>query len=303
MRFLTFVRASDQVHRLGLLQGGDRVLDLREASHRSGRRLPFDPGDLVSLIQTGQAGLGAVRELAGAAEGDSLPLGSLRLLAPIARPRKNIFCVGWNYLEHFEEGERIRQSGQELPSHPVFFSKTPTAVSGPHDPIPFDPAVSEKIDWEVELAVVIGAAGKNIREEQAFDHIFGYTVLNDVSARDLQRQHGGQWLKGKSLDGHCPMGPCVVTKDEVDPNNLRVLTRVNGVVKQDSNTKHLYFKIPRLLAELSLGMTLEPGDVISTGTPQGVGFARTPPEFLKPGDLLETEIEGIGTLKNRVQGP
>lgn len=301
MRFLTFTRMSDTVHRLGLLWEDDQVLDLWEVAQRSRRSLPFDAGDMLSLIQAGPAGLTAVRELAGAADGHAVPLGSVRVLAPIPRPRKNVFCIGWNYLEHFVEGERVRQTGQELPDHPVFFSKTTTAVIGPNDPIPFDPKVSEKIDWEVELALVIGAAGKNIREVEAFQHIFGYTVLNDLSARDLQRRHGGQWFKGKSLDASCPIGPWIVTADELDPNNLRVLTRVNGVTKQDSNTKYFYFKIPRILAELSLGMTLEPGDIISTGTPPGVGFARIPPEFLKPGDLLETEIEGIGTLRNRVQ--
>jgi 2-keto-4-pentenoate hydratase/2-oxohepta-3-ene-1,7-dioic acid hydratase in catechol pathway len=132
-------------------------------------------------------------------------------------------------------------------------------------------------------------------------HVFGYTVVNDVSARDLQKQHGGQWHKGKSLDGFCPMGPWIATADEVDPSDLRVTSRVNGVVKQDSSTRHLFFKIPRLIAELSLGLTLEPGDVISTGTPSGVGFGRTPPEFMKPGDVLETEIEGLGLLRNRVE--
>ena len=184
--------------------------------------------------------------------------------------------------------------------HPVFFSKAPTAVTGPYDQIPYDAKVSEQIDWEVELAVIIGKNGKNISENEALDYVFGYTVVNDVSARNLQHRHGGQWLKGKSLDGACPMGPWIVTRDELDPNNLNVMTRVNGVLKQDSNTSHLYFKIPQLIAELSLGMTLEAGDIISTGTPPGVGFARKPPEFLKPGDLLETEIEGIGRLQNRI---
>ncbi|MDQ3195262.1 MAG: fumarylacetoacetate hydrolase family protein, partial [Pseudomonadota bacterium] len=199
-------------------------------------------------------------------------------------------------------GERFRQTAQELPQHPVFFSKAVTAVTGPFDPVPFDPGVSKKIDWEVELGVVIGKSGKNISEADAFKHVFGYTVVNDVSARDLQKRHGGQWLKGKSLDGSCPMGPCLVTADEIDPANMRVTTRVNGETKQDSNTRYMYFKIPRLIAELSLGMTLEAGDIISTGTPQGVGFARTPPEWLKPGDVLETEIAGIGMMRNRIGG-
>jgi 2-keto-4-pentenoate hydratase/2-oxohepta-3-ene-1,7-dioic acid hydratase in catechol pathway len=221
-------------------------------------------------------------------------------LAPIPRPRKNVFCVGWNYLEHFEEGEAVRQTGNHLPEHPVFFSKAVTAVIGPFDSIPFDARVTTKLDWEVELGVVIGRAGKNISEANALQHVFGYTAINDVSARDLQRQHGGQWLKGKSLDGTCPMGPCIVTRDALDGADLRVTTRVNGVTKQDSRTRHMYFSLPRLIAELSLGMTLEPGDVLSTGTPQGVGFARSPPQFLAPGDVLETEVEGIGVLRNPV---
>lgn len=284
-----------------MLSDGDRVLDVGVQAKSLGLTLPFDASDMLDLIGSGEAGLAAVRELLQAAGAD-LALAGLRLLAPIPRPRKNVFCVGWNYLEHFAEGEAIRQSGQDLPAHPVFFSKVPTAVTGPYDAIPYDAKVSEQIDWEVELAVIIGKSGKNISENEALDYVFGYTVVNDVTARDLQRRHGGQWLKGKSLDGACPMGPWIVTRDELDPTNLRVVTRVNGVPKQDSNTRHLYFKIPRLIAELSLGMTLEPGDIISTGTPPGVGFARKPPEFLKPGDLLETEIEGIGRLQNRIGG-
>jgi 2-keto-4-pentenoate hydratase/2-oxohepta-3-ene-1,7-dioic acid hydratase in catechol pathway len=297
LRFLTFARNGSP--RVGVLRDSVRALDVGEQARRLNFKLPFDASDMLDLIGSGAVGLAAVRELLRA-EGADLPLAGLRLLAPIPRPRKNVFCVGWNYLEHFAEGETIRDSGQDLPAHPVFFSKTPTAVTGPYDAIPYDTKVSEQIDWEVELAVIIGKSGKNISENQALDYVFGYTVVNDVTARDLQRRHGGQWLKGKSLDGACPMGPWIVTRDELDPTKLRVVSRVNGVPKQDSNTRHLYFKIPRLIAELSLGMTLEPGDIISTGTPPGVGFARKPPEFLKPGDLLETEIEGIGRLQNRI---
>jgi 2-keto-4-pentenoate hydratase/2-oxohepta-3-ene-1,7-dioic acid hydratase in catechol pathway len=300
MRLLTFSLPQDAVPRVGVLRGPDVVLDVGEAARRANRTLPFYAGDLVSLIAAGPEALELVRGLKEAREAVH-PLGEVRVLAPIPRPRKNVFCVGWNYLEHFEEGKTIR-GGQELPEHPVFFSKAVTAVNGPYEPIALDAAVTTKLDWEVELGVVIGKAGKNIPEARALEHVFGYTVVNDVSARDLQRGHGGQWHKGKSLDGTCPMGPVIVTAEEIDATNLRVTTRVNGVAKQDSNTKHMYFKIPRLLAELSLGLTLEPGDVLSTGTPQGVGFARTPPEFLQPGDLLETEIEGIGVLRNRIQG-
>jgi len=284
---------------VGLLGSGNRVLDLGEQARRLSIKLPFDASDMLALISSGPAGLAAVQKLLGAGDA-GLELAQLKLLAPIPRPRKNVFCVGWNYLEHFAEGEAIRRSAQELPEHPVFFSKAPTAVTGPYDRIPYDAKVSAQIDWEVELAVIIGKNGKNIPESEAPDYVFGYTALNDISARDLQRRHGGQWLKGKSLDGACPMGPWIVTRDELDPADLRVVTRVNGITKQDSSTRHLYFKVPRLIAELSLGMTLEAGDIISTGTPAGVGFARVPPEYLESGDLLETEIEGIGRMENRV---
>jgi 2-keto-4-pentenoate hydratase/2-oxohepta-3-ene-1,7-dioic acid hydratase in catechol pathway len=300
MRLLTFSLSQDTVPRVGLLRGDDTVLDVGEAARRTNRPLPFYAGDMVSLIAAGAGALALIRGLKEAREVVH-PLGEVRVLAPIPRPRKNVFCVGWNYLEHFEEGKPIRGT-QELPEHPVFFSKVVTAVNGPYDPIPYDAAATSKLDWEVELGVIIGKTGKNIPEARALEHVFGYTVVNDVSARDLQRGHGGQWHKGKSLDGTCPLGPVIVTADELDPGQLRVATRVNGVTKQESNTRHMYFKIPRLLAELSLGLTLEPGDILSTGTPQGVGFARTPPEFLKPGDVLETEIEGIGVLRNPIQG-
>jgi len=301
MRLLTFRPRRGGAPRVGILLDGERVLDVGAAAKRVRQRLPFDAGDMLSLIAAGRAALAALRKLARRAAGEGLSLGALRVLAPIPRPRKNVFCVGWNYLEHFEEGARARSQVQEMPVHPAFFTKAPTAVNGPFDPIPLHAGVTEKLDWEVELGIVIGRRGRNIAEAEAMKHIFGYTVINDVSAREVQRQHGQQWFKGKSLDGTCPMGPWIVTADEVpDPQALRVICRVNGVVKQDSNTRHMYFRIPRIIAELSAGLTLEPGDVISTGTPAGVGHARTPPEFMKAGDLLETEVEGIGTLRNRV---
>ena len=202
---------------------------------------------------------------------------------------------------HFAEGAKARPQVQEMPQHPTFFTKGPTTVTGPCDPVPLHAGVTEKLDWEVELGVIIGRGGRNIAEADAMKQVFGYTVINDVSAREVQRQHGQQWFKGKSLDGSCPMGPWIVTADEVpDPHVLRVTCRVNGVTKQDANTRQMYFRIPRIIAELSAGLTLEPGDVISTGTPAGVGHARTPPEFMAPGDLLETEVEGIGLLRNRI---
>lgn len=281
---------------MGLVRDGKQVIDLSQA----GGKPPFDPADMISLIAAGAATLAWLRDVAAKAK-ETVPLDKVTLAAPIPRPRKNVFCVGWNYLEHFKEGAKARPQQQEMPQHPAFFSKVPTAVIGPYDPVPLHAGVTEKLDWEVELGVVIGTGGRNIAEADAMKHVFGYTVSNDVSARDIQRQHGGQWFKGKSLDGTCPMGPWIATADEVpNPQELRITCRVNGVTKQDSNTSHMYFKIPRIIAELSAGLTLEPGDIISTGTPAGVGHARTPPEFMKAGDVMETEIVGLGLLRNRI---
>lgn len=259
-----------------------------------------ETASVLGIIRAGAPLLERLRDLGTRASVATLSLADVKLHAPIPRPVKNVFCVGWNYLEHFEEGAKKLQDNRELPQHPVFFSKATTTVNGPFDSVPFDASVSTSLDWEAELAIVIGPGGKNIAEADAMRHVWGYTVINDVSWRDIQRRHGNQWHKGKSLDGTCPMGPWIVTADSLDPADLRVSCRVNGVTKQDSRTKYMYFKLPRLIAELSAGMTLEPGDIISSGTPAGVGYARTPPEFLVPGDLLETEVEGIGVLRNPI---
>jgi 2-keto-4-pentenoate hydratase/2-oxohepta-3-ene-1,7-dioic acid hydratase in catechol pathway len=295
MKVVTFSPLPSGDPRPGLVVGERRVIDIPAA---------LGPDEatasVLGLVRSGPAMLGRLRALASSPPTNSLALADVKLHAPIPRPAKNVFCVGWNYLEHFEEGAKKLQDNRELPKFPVFFSKAPTAVNGPYDNVPFHAHVSTSLDWEAELGVVIGTGGKDIAEGDAMRHIWGYTVINDVSWRDIQRRHGGQWHKGKSLDGSCPMGPWIVTADSLDPTNLRIGCRVNGVSKQDSNTKFLYFKLPRLIAELSAGMTLEPGDIISTGTPEGVGFARTPPEFMKPGDLMETEIEGIGVLRNPI---
>jgi 2-keto-4-pentenoate hydratase/2-oxohepta-3-ene-1,7-dioic acid hydratase in catechol pathway len=186
---------------------------------------------------------------------------------------------------------------------PVFFTKPPTCVIGPDAEIPWHGQVSTSIDWEAELAVIIGREGRDIDEASALSYVFGYTIANDVTARDLQQRHG-QWYKGKSLDGFCPLGPVVVTVDEIpDPQRLDIGLRVNGEAKQSSNTRHMIFSVARLIAEWSAGMTLLPGDILLTGTPSGVGAGRTPPEFLKPGDLVEAAVERIGVLRNRVGGP
>lgn len=295
MKLATFSPLPSGTPRPGLVIGGNRVVDIP-----AGLGAGENTSTMLGVIRAGSPMLEQLRALESKSAAASTPIADVKLHAPIPRPAKNVFCVGWNYLEHFEEGAKKLQDNRELPKHPVFFSKATTAVNGPYDNVPFDASVSTSLDWEVELGVIIGTGGKNIAESDAMSHVWGYTVINDVSWRDLQRRHGGQWHKGKSLDGTCPMGPWIVTAEGVDPDNLRVTCRVNGVTKQDSNTKFLYFKLPRLIAELSAGMTLEAGDIISTGTPEGVGFARTPPEFMKPGDLLETEIEGIGILRNPI---
>jgi 2-keto-4-pentenoate hydratase/2-oxohepta-3-ene-1,7-dioic acid hydratase in catechol pathway len=217
---------------------------------------------------------------------------------------REVFCVGWNYLEHFAEGQGMRgpnDDAQQIPDYPALFSKQAASVVGPEAPVWHSAPISDQLDWEVELAIVIGTRGRDIPEDRAYAHIFGYTVANDVSVRDVQRRHGGQWFKGKNFDTHCPLGPWIVSADELgDPHALRITLRVNGATKQDSNTSYMAFRIPRIIAEFSAGMTLEPGDVILTGTPSGVGFARKPPEFLKVGDVMEAEIEKIGILRNTI---
>jgi 2-keto-4-pentenoate hydratase/2-oxohepta-3-ene-1,7-dioic acid hydratase in catechol pathway len=231
---------------------------------------------------------------------------SVQLLAPLLRPPKNIMCLGRNYPEHAAESARAfgdSPATQTRPDFPTIFTKAHTALIGPHDDIIVDATVSESIDWEVELAVVIGKSGANIPVEKAGDYIFGYTVLNDVTARDLQRRYGGQFFKGKSLDRSTPFGPWIVTSDELPEIDELILTlTVDGVQKQQDRVGSMLFSVPEIISAISEGMTLEPGDVIATGTPGGVGFARNPPEFLKPGCTVEAEITRIGKLRNRVVG-
>lgn len=226
----------------------------------------------------------------------------LRLCAPIPRPRKNIICLGWNYADHAEESAQATGKKVELPEHPVIFTKAVTAITGPTDDIAVDPAVTSQLDWEVELGVVIGAKVKNVDERGALDAVFGYTVINDMSARDLQFRHK-QYFVGKSLDRASPIGPWIVTRDEIsDPQRLDLRAWVNGTLKQSSNTCHQIFSVAKIISMLSRVMTLEPGDIIATGTPSGVGFARTPPEYLGAGDIVECEVEHIGRLRNRIIG-
>jgi 2-keto-4-pentenoate hydratase/2-oxohepta-3-ene-1,7-dioic acid hydratase in catechol pathway len=297
MRYATFSTATDSTPRLGIVSG-DRVTDAARLG------VP-NTSTLLELIRQGPD---TWRRLADAAGGSSAQnaashaASEVRWHAPIPRPDKNVFCVGRNYAEHVAEGARWRgDTVVKLPEHVIFFSKTPATVNGPFDEVAFDMSVTTQVDWEAELGVVIGRGGKNIRREDALAHVFGYTVVNDVSARDVQKNHH-QFFKGKSLDGFCPMGPLVVTADEFgDPQNKLVSCRVNGVVKQQQKTSMMIFPVDVIIESLSRGLTIEPGDIIATGTPEGAGFGRVPPEYLEDGDVLETEVEGIGVLRNRIR--
>jgi len=237
--------------------------------------------------------------------GDTIALAGTRLAAPVI-PQRNVFCVGRNYLDHAKEGAAVFGKEMKLPDVPTFFTKAPSAIADPGVDLHLEAKVSSEYDYEAELGIVIARRCKNVSEADALGVIFGYTCVNDVTARDLQRAHL-QWFKGKSLDETCPIGPWIVAAEEfhqTDGSNraqqLTISMKINGAQKQLSNTEKMIFGIPRLIAELSKGMTLEPGDVIATGTPEGVGFARKPPEFLQNGDIMEIEIEGIGTLRNRI---
>ncbi len=297
MRLATF--DAGRGPRVAIIAGDGTLVPINDA-------IPEAPLDMLGVIEAGDALHARLRDLATRVAAGA-KVATVRLLAPIPRPRRNVFCVGWNYSEHFQEGARIRATAgtagpQEVPEFPALFSKNPATVTGPDTPIWFPAPHSKELDWEVELAVVIGRRGRDITEDAALTHVFGYTCANDVSVRDVQRRHGGQWFKGKNFDSHLPLGPWIVTADELDPSALRIQTRVNGVKKQDSNTKFMVFKLPRLVREFSAGTELEPGDIMITGTPEGVGFARKPPQFMKIGDTVEVEIEGIGVLRNTVQG-
>jgi 2-keto-4-pentenoate hydratase/2-oxohepta-3-ene-1,7-dioic acid hydratase in catechol pathway len=236
---------------------------------------------------------------------EEIPLDEVMLLAPVPRPLRNIFCVGKNYRDHAREftssGFDSSANKGTIPKAPIVFSKVPETVIGPGDPIKVDNTVSTEIDYEVELAVIIGKSGRNISREDAVSHVWGYTIINDVTARNLQGLHS-QWLIGKSQDTFCPMGPWAVTTDEIDLNDTYIRCWVNGELRQDSNTNLLIFDVPEIISAISNGIMLNCGDVIATGTPAGVGIGFKPPKFLKPGDKTRLEIQGIGVLENQVEG-
>lgn len=224
----------------------------------------------------------------------------IKLIAPIPRLNRNVICLGLNYKDHVAESQSALTLGIDMPEFPVYFSKMASKVTGPKENINSHCEITKEVDYEVELAVVIGKGGTNIRAEDAEDHIFGYTILNDVTARDIQRRHT-QWVKGKSLDTFTVMGPCIVHKEKIPfPVELNIYSKVNGEIRQNSNTKHFIFNIPYVISELSKGMTLEAGDIIATGTPAGVGMGFKPPKYLKAGDSIECYIEKIGSLINPI---
>lgn len=288
MRLLTFVEKGER--RLGALMG-EQVVDLTVA--QAGRRPGGQPvRDMLALIEAGpEAWMRLANDLTTKDWSPlARPLAELKLDAPV-RPSK-IVAIGQNYFDH------VREQNAPLPERPIIFAKFPTAVIGPGDEIRWDPALSDQIDWEAELAVVIGRPARRVRAAEAYEYVFGYTVANDVTARDLQKGDG-QWVRGKSLDTFCPLGPWIVTRDEVpEPHGLPIRTRVNGQIMQDSRTDQLIFRIPELIEFITRAFTLLPGDIILTGTPPGVGAFRRPPIFLKDGDVVTVEVEGIGALTN-----
>ncbi|MCL6587715.1 MAG: fumarylacetoacetate hydrolase family protein [Anoxybacillus sp.] len=300
MRFVTAERHGTPV--VGVVTKEERIIDLRLAEQTMKGTMTL-PETLVECIALGEAFLETALELLQWVEAHPspnyiYPLADVRLLAPIPRPTKNIFCVGKNYVDHALE----LGSAADIPKHIMLFSKTPTTVVGHEATVLRHREVTDELDYEGELAVVIGKKGKAIPEQEALEYVFGYTIINDITARDLQERHK-QFLLGKSLDTSCPMGPWIVHRSLLpNPNCLHIETKVNGETRQRANTEQFIFPVETIIATISRGMTLEPGDIIATGTPAGVGKGMKPPRFLDTGDVIEITIEGIGTLRNRIGG-
>lgn len=294
MRLLMF--HYDSQAKPGVLQG-NRVIDLERLV---GGGEWGTPSDLLGVIDRGPDFVQHIRQSLESGPKGELLLNEVEVLAPLSPPRGNVLCIGRNYQEHAAESARAR--GEEV-QRPTIFTKAQTSINGPYDDIPLHQAITAQVDWEVELGVVLGRQALNVPTDQALDYVFGYVVVNDVSARDIQYGWGGQFFKGKSLDGFCPIGPWIVTLDEIpDPQNLRLTLSVNGTQQQDANTRDMIFPVRDLITQLSLGMTLPVGTLIATGTPAGVAHGRDPEEFLHVNDVVEATGEGIGTLQNRMIG-
>ena len=293
MRLVTFT--DSQGTRIGVHDAAsDTIVDLAAST-----RLPRD---MTAFVALGRNGLSRARRAVKSGEG-RIAAGSVKLNAPIPRPAKNILCVGKNYHDHAREFQAsgVDATGKEVvPEVPIMFTKWPNSVIGPGEPVPSGNDYTDSTDYEGELAVVMGEGGRNIAAKDAYDHVYGYTIVNDVSARTLQNRHR-QWFLGKSLDGYCPMGPCILTADEIkDIGKAHLVTRVNGEVRQDAYVSQLIFDIPTLIETLSRVLTLEPGDLIATGTCAGVGIGFDPPRYLRKGDTVAITIDPIGTLENPV---
>ena len=299
MKLVTY-RINHTPARLGFIDE-HMVIDIQKLGQAKSITMP---DNMLDFIDLGIEGINEVTRLYNAAAKEelldcSIPVGNATLLAPIPKPRKNIFGIGLNYTEHVAESARTLDTSKELPQEPVIFSKPPSAVIGTEADIIHNQKITQQLDYEVELAVIIGKGGKRISKEHAMDHVYGYTVINDISARDCRR--AGQWIVSKGQDTFAPMGPVLVTRDEIaDPQNLNLSLTVNGVEKQNSNTKFMLFNIADLIHDLSTVFTLDAGDIIATGTPAGVGAGRNPQEFMWPGDVVEATVEGIGTLRNTI---
>lgn len=291
MKYATFAKSRTGSPQLGVLDA--------EAGTVAPLPAAVVPEGLLSMIDRDVAG-----EPPPATEA-SVPVADVRLHAPLPRPRHDLVCVGKNYAEHATEfarsGRDASGSGPDAPTAPIFFTKAPTTIVGPDDVIDPHLDLTDALDYEAEIAVIVGRGGRGIRPEDAMDHVWGYTLVNDVTARDLQERHK-QWFLGKSLDTFCPMGPWAVTADEVDLSTTWVECRVNGELRQRACTTDLIFDVPTLVSTLSAGITLAPGDVIATGTPAGVALGFDPPRYLRPGDIVEVSATGLGVLRN-VIGP
>lgn len=300
MKLLTYTYENSQP-RLGFLHN-NLVIDMEDFGEISNFPLPIDMLDLIDLgfeiIEEITEMVKETREIDF--EQIGYELSEVEIMAPIQRPRKNIIGIGLNYTEHVAESARTLDTTGKLPQKPIIFSKPPTTVTGTNTNILMNPKLTQQLDWEVELAVVIGKKGKYVSKNDALDYVFGYTVINDISARDCRRE--GQWIVSKGQDTFAPMGPYLVTKDEIpNPHNLNLSLKLNGIEKQNSNTQFLLFNINDLIEDLSTVFTLEPGDIIATGTPSGVGAGRNPQEWMWDGDVVEATVEGIGTIINTVK--
>ncbi|MEC4005050.1 fumarylacetoacetate hydrolase family protein [Flavobacterium sp. SUN052] len=300
MKLLTY-KTNDTESRLGFLHN-NQVIDMEDFGEISNFPLP---NDMLELIDMGFEIISEITEMVSETpenffEEISYDMNEVTILAPIEKPRKNIIGIGLNYTEHVAESARTLDTTGKLPQKPIIFSKPPTTVTATNTEVIKNTKLTSQLDWEVELAVVIGKKGKYVPNADAIDYVFGYTVINDISARDCRRE--GQWIVSKGQDTFAPMGPILVTKDEIEnPHNLNLSLKVNGIEKQNSNTKFLLFNINDLIEDLSIIFTLEPGDIIATGTPSGVGAGRNPQEWLYDGDIMEATVEGIGTIVNTVK--